>query len=546
MLPCRLITLFFVPLLAVAQNASVQGVAVNALTHQPIPKVHIRLLKVSSHMPGDVYGAMSDDEGHFSIANILPAAYYAIPEHAGFVATPSARNPRAFVGLTLKAGENITGFKLELTPASVIRGRVVDESGDPLPRARVQVEAESQNGPPFTLQAGAAFTQTNDRGEFVATGFPGRYFISANDFRGPRPASRNEIRTDGTTAPTYATTYFSNSVSKEGATLIEVKPGEEAPHIEIRMRRQQNLSISGVVSGFPAGAHPGVTLFGTGSPDGVPGPTVAMTSAADEDGHFSFGKLVPGSYRLFATFASQQNPAQSPIQTVSIANADVSGIVLALAELSDITGAVEVAGSKSALRGTIQITARDLSPFDSNERSAPIENDGSFHIARLAAARHEIAIDPLPENAFIQSVLVDGVAQARSPEFEIPSGARTAALKMIVNLEGGQLSGTIADHDGSVVTGGTSTVYLAQDPKDMSRARSTRVKEDGSYLIQGIRPGKYRLFAIDLFRSPAARDPRAWGELAARAEEIEIQAGDRLTKKLTPLSREDVNAKPRP
>jgi len=546
MLPCRLITLFFVPLLAAAQNASLQGVAVNALTLQPIARVHIRLLKVSSHMPGDVYGAMSDEEGHFSIGNILPGAYYAIPEHAGFVATPSAKNPKAFPGLTLRAGENITGFKLELTPDSTIRGRVVDESGDPIAHARVQIEAESQNSPPFSLQAGGAFAQTDDRGEFVATGLPGRYYVSANDIRGARPASRNEIRTDGTTAPTYATTYFSNSVSKESATLIELKPGEEAPHIEIRMRRQQNLSISGVVSGFPAGARPGVALAGTGATDGASGPTVAMTAPADEDGHFSFGKLVPGSYRLFATYSSQQNPAQSPIQTVSISNADVSGIVLPLAELSEIAGVVEVAGSKSALRGTIQLTARDLLPFDATGTSVPIEKDGSFHVARLAPARHEIAIDPLPENAFIQSVLVDGVAQARSAEFEIPSGARAAALKIVINLNGGQLSGTIADQDGSVVTGGTSTVYLAQDPKDMTRARFARVKEDGNYLIQGIRPGKYHLFVTDLFRSPGARDQRAWGELAARAEEIEIQAGDRLTKKLTPLSREDVNAKPRP
>ena len=89
-------------------------------------------------------------------------------------------------------------------------------------------------------------------GEFVATGLAGKYYVSANDFRGARPATRNEIRTDGTTDPICSKTYFSSSVSKEGATLIEVKPGEETAPIEIRMSRQQNLSISGVVSGIPA------------------------------------------------------------------------------------------------------------------------------------------------------------------------------------------------------------------------------------------------------------------------------------------------------
>jgi hypothetical protein len=537
MLPLRLVILFFVPLLAAAQNASLRGVAVNALSHQPIARVHIRLLKVSSRVAGDVYGAMSDDKGHFSIANISPGAYYAIPEHTGFVATPPAKNPRAYAGVTLRAGENITDFRVELTPASMIRGRVVDEYGDPLARARVQIEADSQNGPSFSLQAGGAFAQTDDRGEFVATGLPGRYYVSANDFRGARPASRNEIRTDGTTDPVYSTTYFSNSVSKEGATVIEVKPGEEGLPIEIRMSRQQNLSISGAVSGFPAGARPRVVLVQTASSDGASGSRFSFTSPADEDGRFSFSRLPPGSYRLSATYESQQTAVQSQILSVSISNADVTGVVLPLTELGGIAGVVEVAGSKSVLRGTIRLTSRDLSPYEAmGSSSVPIEKDGSFHIARVAATRHEIGIDPLPENAFIQSVIVDGVAQAGSAEFEIASGARTAALKISVNLNGGQLSGIIADQDGSVMTGGTSTVYLAQDLKDMPRARFTRVKEDGSYLIQGIRPGKYHLFATDLFRSPGARDQRALEELTARAEEIEIQAGDRLTRKLTPLS----------
>jgi hypothetical protein len=77
--------------------------------------------------------------------------------------------------VTLRAGENITDFKVELTPASTIRGRVVDEYGDPLVRARVQIEAASQYDPSFSMQVGGSFAQTNDRGEFAVTGLPGKY-----------------------------------------------------------------------------------------------------------------------------------------------------------------------------------------------------------------------------------------------------------------------------------------------------------------------------------------------------------------------------------
>jgi hypothetical protein len=540
MLSCRLAILFLVPLLAAAQSASLQGTTVDAFSHQPLGKVHIRLLKTSSHLAGDVFGAMSDDEGHFSIANLPPGSYTVIPEHAGFVATPAAKNPRAYPGVTLRAGENLSVFKVELTPAATIRGRVVDENGDPLPRARVQIEAPSPNDASFNVQPGGAFTQTDDRGAFAATGFPGRYYVSANPFRGARPGAKNEIRTDGTTEAVYLTTYFPNSMSKEGATLVEVKPGEESAPLEIRMSRQQNLSISGVVSGMPAGAHPVVVLVHTVSTDGASGSSMVSSfgSSVDEDGRFSFSRLVPGSYRLHATLANQQPPLQSQIQSVAISNADVSAIVLLLKELGEIAGVVEVAGSKTALRGNVQLTSRDPSAFEPVRSSAPIDKDGSFHIARVAAIRHQVAIDPLPENAYIESVVVDGVAQGKTAEFEMPAGSRATAVKIIVNSNGGQLSGTIVNQDGSVMTGSASTVYLVQDPKDMPRARSTRVKDDGSYMIQGIRPGKYHLFVT--------RDQRALSDLAARAEEIDIQAGDRLTKKLTPVPTEAPSAKPRP
>ena len=189
------------------------------------------------------------------------------------------------MGLTLRGGESITDFRVELMPAATIRVRVVDEYGDPLARAGVQIEAASQNDPLFRMHGGGAFafgmrTQTDDRGEFVAIGLPGKYYVSANLFGVPRPATRNELRTDGTTDPVYSRTYFPNSVSKEGATWVEVKPGEEAPPIEIRISRQQNLSISGVISGFPPRARPFVNLFHSASSDGTSGPNFTSMSLA--------------------------------------------------------------------------------------------------------------------------------------------------------------------------------------------------------------------------------------------------------------------------
>ena len=76
-------------------------------------------------VPPAVYGAISDASGHFSIANMPPGTYAVIGERAGYVYISAPT-------IALKDGQRLTDFKLEMTPQTIISGRVVDEYGDPV------------------------------------------------------------------------------------------------------------------------------------------------------------------------------------------------------------------------------------------------------------------------------------------------------------------------------------------------------------------------------------------------------------------------------
>jgi hypothetical protein len=73
------------------------------------------------------------------------------------------------------------------------------------------------------------------------------------------------------------------------------------------------------------------------------------------------------------------------------------------------------------------------------------------------------------------------------------------------------------------------------------------VDSDGSYRVENIRPGKYRLLAVDERERDKwldEEDPAALLKLAAGGEEIEFQPGDRNTKNLKTSEKGESDAQP--
>ena len=130
------------------------------------------------------YGAMSDRTGHFSIATIRPGTYILLPERAGYLHV-QAKGSTGIPNITIKPGEHVTGYQLEMTPRALISGRVVDEAGDPVQGVRVQTVAVT-----FGKYAGGhdAGSQSGDgRSRRVPTDGAARQVLCAGHGKRDRP-----------------------------------------------------------------------------------------------------------------------------------------------------------------------------------------------------------------------------------------------------------------------------------------------------------------------------------------------------------------------
>ena len=533
--------------MAAAQPAGIEGVVLNHATGQPLAGVHVRFVTGDFSGGGmeQAYGAISDRAGHFSVAGLQAGIYVVMPERNGFVQVTSAHPNMPIDLLPVKAGQKIADYKIEMTPCAILSGRVLDEYGDPVQNISVQLEPVSPNAQGFFIGRN---NNTDERGEFRMVTAPGRYRLHASQFPfgmmgGP------EIRTDGTSSAPYESTYYPSTASSGSAAIVEAGPGQDVTGLEIRMVRGAAaagaaLTISGVVSGIPEGAHAAVMMRYGESAEKL---NSSNQTVAPRDGKFTFRGLQPGFYRIFAQYSAGKTFLASQAVDVTLTSADET-LQLLLAPGGELTGTLEIAGDPKGTAGGLKHTVR-LDPLDANfgdtdSANGEVDAKGAFRIGRLAPGRFRAVVEPLPENGYIQSVTLNG-APVTDSILDLTRGAKGSDLKITVVRNGAQISGAVLNSEGEPLASPLVMVFLATDVKQLHEQDGDEQNRatGGKYMLKAIRPGKYHLWAVDalaMFASAGDADhdeDAAMKALFDAAEEIEVKPGDRIVKDLKAIDK---------
>lgn len=323
---------------------------------------------------------------------------------------------------------------------------------------------------------------------------------------------------------------------------VEAAAGAELAGMDIHLARQpRGGSIGGVLTG--AAEAPGGGMVMLQHADDFQHMSVGGGLGVGPDGHFLFTNLQPGTYRLIGSHQDDKTRLYSQPVDVHLEGADVTNLSLVLAPGGELAGKLEMAGSPGKEKPSVGLVTV-LTGSGETPPSAQVDASGMFRIANIPPGSYRVNVTPMPENAYVKSVRLDGV-EAPDGELDLSRAPQGASLKIVVSPNGGQVSGKLLDKDGEPLGAVPAMVILVADPKEMDLERSLKMVKDGTYRFQGIRPGKYRLLAFDA-------DQFGWGpdflemakKLAAPAEEIEIKEGDRQAKDLKLVAVKDADAKP--
>lgn len=505
--------LLFLPVPAAwAQTAAVEGIATNSLTGAPLPRVYVTLRD-----PGDTaatqYGALTTEDGKFSIQSIKPGTYLVTGSRMGFVMARGAR-----LSLHLKAEDKNGDLRVQLTQAGGISGRVTDAEGEPLEGAAVRVE-----GSPVRNE----FT-TDENGHFRIGGLaPGKYRVRASheSVFMPTISVRPEIRADGSVEVHNATTYYPGVLKAKQAGKVDVRPGEETSDIDIQLVGVPFVRVSGKALGVPLGA--GQPFADVKMPDSCC-PGVQLNS----EGKFEIWGLDPGKYSVSARWEGAGGVetligriVQTAPVAFEVAGSNVDNLELRVIPDSDIAGRLVF----ETPDGTQPVPERKITLGPG--ASAPVDADDTFNLKKIPAGRYVVGLSW--DTVYVKSMQL-GSQSIDGSVLDLSNGSGGAALTLLLSPATGSVSGTVRDDNGNPAE--ARVVLIRDEETGGFHARYASVHKDGVYSFPNLAPGNYKLVAVsdddaDLIAPrPGGSEPDLSDE--ETMETVEIHGAEKASRDL--------------
>ncbi len=518
-------------------TAVFKGVVVAADTGAPIRRAQVRATAPDS---GDNRMATTDEQGRFEIRELVGGRYTLTASKGGFVTLqygqrrPSERG----TAVDLPAGSTIDKLTIGLPRGSVIAGRIVDEFGEPLTGAQVQVLRSAYVNGMRQLRPAGQSNRTDDQGSFRVFGLPpGDYAITAT-LREDRPGMRGG-NPDDQPANGYAPTYFPGTTNVAEAQRVTVALGQELTGITFGLSLAPLSRVRGRVLA-PAGAEPGGLVMaipaGGGGLSGGFGLGNMRGAPVRGDGTFELPGLAPGAYTLVVRPQGRRNDTGlAGSMPISVAGGDVDNVAIALMPTAIASGRIEAdTGAPSAFRASqVRVGAvpaePSATPFGVSAQ-AVITDDLAFELRGVFEPSYLRVT--LPSGWNLKAVLLDGEDVTDVPLAFAP-GSRINGLRVVLTQATTAVTGTVRDDRGDVVLDSTVVVFPADETKWSFYSRfikTARPDTTGTFSFSALPPLKdYRVLAVQGLEEGQALDPEFLASIRDRAERLAINDGETKT-----------------
>src|SRR5688572_26674678 len=154
----RQLLLFVALLVQVARTEDIrtvtlQGVAVDRISHSPLSKVHVQLMPILG--VETMIEVLTDEKGGFKFAGVPLGTYRLFATRSGYAFWEYGRRTITGAGtnLQLRASEPVLDIRMELTKSAAVSGRILNSEGVPVGNADVVAFKPSYRDGRRTLSA---------------------------------------------------------------------------------------------------------------------------------------------------------------------------------------------------------------------------------------------------------------------------------------------------------------------------------------------------------------------------------------------------------
>jgi len=238
--------------------------------------------------------------------------------------------------------------------------------------------------------------------------------------------------------------------------------------------------------------------------------------------------VAPGPYYLVSwRFDDIPNRAETVIP-INVAASDLDVDVISYKSYST-TGRFRFPGPNAfsvvqpnARGSRVQITARSLDGAPVSDPGAILERSGLFGFPPLPAGNYRLSILGIPAPFYVKAVKIGSGPDVLDVGFAVPTAQ---SMEILIAGDGAEVRGLVHEGRGA-------NVVLVPDGRPMLRPdlyKIVRADSDGAFVIGGIAPGAYRLFASRDISGNPFFDPDYLRSIMSLTTPLDIVAGSSTT-----------------
>ena len=470
----------------------------------------------------------SGRDGRFAFTNIVPGPFLIAASKTGY-----SNNGSPF-GRAITVTATGADAELTLTPWSTVTGRVLDESGEPVEGARLQLlRSQFQDGRRRLVSAAAR--TSDDRGVFRIFGVePGQYILSA---------SAGDVST--AELPGYVRTFYPSVTDAEFSPFITLGAAQVHANADITLVRQPTARVSGLVR--DAHGRPGLVgslnLIPSQSSSSLATPVGARVG---DGGAFEFPNVPPGRYVIQAYRGARNRSMEGEFGALSVlvGERDLEGITIQATTGSTIAGRVSFVGTTPGAaprRAAIDIEAvpsdPDLAPLN-GRATADILPDWTFKLSGISGPRR-LEVTRTPPGWSVEEIRVRGIDVTDQPLAFGTVAQSVDDVEVVLTDRVTRISGRAVDRTGRAAAGATIVVFAPTRDRWYARSRYMRAAvagADGAFAVEGLPSGSYYVAAVAAAPAGGAdawRDPEFLESLVAPSTSVSVGDGGRAEVSLS-------------
>jgi hypothetical protein len=490
------------------ETCTVSGMVVRAQDSAPLKNATVYLANDADREHRIATKTSAD--GRFALKNVPPGQYKLRVSRNGYVEQELNQKKPGDPGatFTLRAGQRISDLVFKLALAAVITGKVFDEDGEPMVGVSVLATRRNfTNGRKGFRPANESIT--DDLGEFRLFGLaPGRYYISAQlsawDHVVGDPEFSGSDKNTGEKG--YTKVYYPSALEVAKASSIYVKEGEEVPSIDVFMKEVTVYTVRGKVQYlFPHKGTSNTRIMITRRSQS-PGWEIVGEQTPKADGSFQIPELAPGEYTVNA-FYFEQDKFYSTQEDLDVLNADVDGLMLSLAQGTDIPGHLLWDGKPSLEGERVSIfLSREESEEYGRGGWAQVEENNQFTMKEVSQGTFRINVNGISKDCYVKDVHF-GETPLPDHLLHVKRGL-VGSLEITLSSKGARIQGMVTNSESTPVAG----VWVVAVPEESKRSlrelfKSVTSDQYGRYDLRGLAPGKYAVFSWDGVEREEWEDP---------------------------------------